>query len=276
MTYNQKNAIINKNNMLQELFTQLGLSKNEAIIYEYLLKKGESSALDIEKNTPLKKGVVYAALNNLDAKGLISEKMLAPKNPNVRNKKKIAYFNPEHPEKLKDFLGEQESKLQKSKKDLEANLSDIISSFNLVSGKPGIQFFEGMDGIKKVLEDSLNSKTTIRTYADIEAIVKYIDKINQQYVKKRDELGIKKRAIIIDSPFARKYLKNYHEQTTDIKFIDHKLFPFQSVMQIYDGKISYITLSEKSMIGVIIQDPAIYQMNRSIFEYTWTTAKKLS
>jgi hypothetical protein len=58
-----------------------------------------------------------------------------------------------------------------------------------------------------------------------------------------------------------------------MKFIDHRLYPFNSVMQIYEGKVSYITLSDKGMIGVIIQDSNIYQMHKSIFEYVWSGAK---
>lgn len=260
--------------MYQDLFIQAGLSQNEAIVYEYLLKNGESSALDVYKNTPLKKGVSYNALNELTEKALISQKMLKPKNPNVRNKKKITYYSPNHPQKLQDYINIKDNLIHKAQIELKANMSDLEDKFNLVSGKPGIQYFEGLKGIKNVLEDSLTAKTTIRTFADIEAIVKYINKINQEYVKKRDKLGIKKKAIIIDSPFARKYLKDYYKEITDIRFIDHKLYPFESVMQIYDNKISYITLSEKSMIGVIIHDPAIYQMNKSIFNNAWKNAQK--
>jgi hypothetical protein len=58
-----------------------------------------------------------------------------------------------------------------------------------------------------------------------------------------------------------------------MKFIDHKLYPFNSVMQIYDGKISYITLSKTSKIGVIIEDKNIYQMHKSLFEYIWSKAE---
>jgi len=68
-------------------------------------------------------------------------------------------------------------------------------------------------------------------------------------------------------------MKDYHRDTTDTRFIDGKLYSFHAVMQIYDSKISYITLSDKSIIGVIIADQTIYQMHKSIFEYTWSTAK---
>ncbi|MEK9135166.1 MAG: helix-turn-helix domain-containing protein [Patescibacteria group bacterium] len=249
--------------MYKDLFIQCGLNSNEAVVYEYLIKNGESPASDIIKKTPLKRGVVYNTLSDLAKKGLINE----------TKKKKIAYFSPEHPEKLIDYLNSQGGNIQKAQKNLGANIPDITSQFRLVSGKPGVKFFEGIAGIKKVLEDSLTSKTPIDTYADVEAIVKYIDKINREYVRQRDKLGIKKRAIILDSAFSRNYLKDYHRETTDMRFISRNLYPFNSIMQIYDNKISYITLSDKSMIGVIIEDKNIYQMHKSIFQYTWDNAK---
>lgn len=248
--------------MYKDIFTQIGLSANEAIVYEYLLKNGESPAGVIIKKTPLKRGVVYNTLADLIKKELVLEKA----------KDKIAFFSPNHPDILREFIDGQEAQIKKAKKTLEVNLPPIISSFNLVSGRPGVRYFEGIDGIKKVLADSLTASGTICAYSDIEAIVKYIDDINKDYVAKRDKLGIAKKGIVIDSPFAREYLKNYHLQTTYTRFIDYKLYPFNSVMQIYDGKISYITLSDVSKIGVIIEDQNIFQLHKSIHEYMWERA----
>ena len=173
--------------MYQDIFHQLGLSSNEAQIYEYLLKHGKSQAGEIIKNTPLKRGLVYNILADLSQKGLISEE----------KKAKIANFSPNHPEKLREYLNLQENKLIKAKNSLDAHISSITSQFNLISGKPGVRYFEGDAGIKKVLEDSLMSKEAIYTYADIESIVKHVNKINQAYVKKRDALGIKKRLSLL-------------------------------------------------------------------------------
>jgi len=254
--------------MYNNILTQLGLSPSESIVYECLLKNGQSTAGEIIKKTPLKRGVAYNILNDLIKKNLVSEKKIKI----GKGKEKVAHFTPNHPEKLREYLEGEKSKFTKIENTLDANLPSLISDFNLVSGKPGVRFFEGIEGIKKVLEDSLSAKDIVYSYTDIEAIVKYADKINKEYVQKRDALGIKKRGIVIDSPFARKYLKNYHQQTTDTKFIDHELFPFHTVMQIYDGKISYLTLSETSKIAVIIEDKNIYQMHKSLFEFTWSKA----
>lgn len=252
--------------MYKDIFTQLGLSPNEATVYECLLKNGQSTVGEIIKKTPLKRGVAYNILSDLIKKDLVSEKKIKVGG----GKEKVAHFIPNHPEKLRDYLENKKGQFQKIENTLNANLPSLVSDFNLISGKPGVRFFEGIEGVKKVLEDSLVAKELIYSYADLEAVVKHIDKINKDYVKKRDELGIRKRVIFIDSPFTRSYLKNYHRETTFMKFIDHKLYSFNSVMQIYDGKISYITLSKKSKIGVIIEDKNIYQMHKSLFEYAWS------
>ncbi len=259
----------------KDIFTQLGLSENEAIVFEFLLNTGETTAGEIIKTTPLKRGVVYNALADLIDKSLINKINKVPRDAKSKQVKKIAYFSPNHPQKLKEYLETQEKTLQKAKNTLEANLPALVSAFNLVSGKPGVKYFEGIEGIKKVLEDTLTSRETIMAYSDIVAIYKYISGINREYVRKREKLKIKKRGIIIDSPKARKILKNYHPTITENKFIDSKLFPFNSIMQIYDGKVAYITLSDKNMIGVIIEDKNIYQMHKSIFEHTWKHAKTL-
>lgn len=248
--------------MYEDVFISLGLNEAEAEIYDLLVQKGEKTVKGLTKLTDISRTNIYNVLDSLEEKGLIEQ---------IKKQKKT-YFQPLHPNKLESLLADEEKELKKAKLELSANLPAIVSDYNLAVGKPGVRFYEGLDGIKKVLEDSLTSKEEILTYADIESIVKYIDDINKAYVKKRDKLGIKKRAILLDTPFARKYLKDYYKKVTDIKLIKYDAPPFQTVMQIYDNKISYITLTEKNMIGVIVEDENIYKMHKYIFEYLWKTA----
>lgn len=249
--------------MYKDIFTQIGLTQNEAIIYEYLIKNGETAAGKIIKNTPLKRGVVYYVLNDLVKKELINE----------RKKEKIAYFMPVHPQKLEEIAEDKEKEFKKAKNALESNLPSMVSDFNLHSGKPGVRIFEGRVGLVKTLNDSLNSKTEILTYADIEGMEKYLNRDNDKYVIKRKELGIKKRGIVADTFYAREYLKDYDKTVTEIRFIDGKKFPLFLEMEIYDNKISFMTFSEKKLIGVIIENEEIYKTQKSIFEMVWQNAK---
>jgi len=264
----------------KDIFTSLGLSANESIVYEFLLKNGEVTAGEIIKKTPLKRGVVYNALGDLAKKDLISEKKLVPKGR--RGVKKISYFSPNHPEKLREYLIEQENKIKKAKHTLEANIPSIISDFNLVSGKPGIRFFEGVEGVKKVIEDTLinNTKKELATFSDVASYIKYLRNWNTNYyAPKRKEAKIFERVIIPDSSPAVEYMRDYIkdpklDKLTEILFIDHKLYPFETEINIYENKVSFVTFSEKSHIGVIIENKEIHNSLLSSFNLIWNTLKK--
>ncbi|MDD4611197.1 MAG: hypothetical protein PHU73_04590, partial [Patescibacteria group bacterium] len=68
-------------------------------------------------------------------------------------------------------------------------------------------------------------------------------------------------------------LKNYHAGITEFKFIDHNLYPVGSIVEIYDGKVAYISLSDKGIVSMIITDKNIYQFNKSLFNFTWERAQ---
>jgi len=251
--------------MYKDILIQANLSSNEAVVYEYLLKNGESPAGTIIKKTPLKRGVIYNALDELINKGLAAKKV----------KNKIALFSPSHPEKLREYLEQHEAEILKAKNSLEANLPALVSDFNLVSGKPGVRIYEGRAGLIKVLFDSLTSKTEILTYAEIEGMEKYLGRANDKYVLERKKLNIKKRGIVADTSYAREYLKNYDRSVTDIRLIDGRKYPMSLEMEIYDNKVSFMTFSEKKLIGVIIENEEIYRTQKSIFEIAWAAAKPL-
>ncbi|MEK7493810.1 MAG: helix-turn-helix domain-containing protein [Patescibacteria group bacterium] len=247
--------------MYDQFLVQAGITSDQAVIYEVLLKNGPLPAGEISKKTPLKRGLIYKVLDQLAEMGLVTKNDISGK---------ATQFEPAHPIKLKELAEKREKEAKQAQSVLDGGLGQLISDFNLISGKPGVQFFEGLDGIKKTLEDSLTSKTEILSYADIEGIVKNIDAINSAYVRRREKLGLKKRGVILDTPFARKYLSDYHKEITQTRLIqcsDAK--PFRSVMQIYDNKVSYITLVPGKMIGVIIEDQYLYEMHVYLFEHLW-------
>lgn len=251
--------------MHKELLIELGLSQNEAIIYEYLLANGESLAGNIIKKTPLKRGVVYNALTDLVKKGLIKQS----------KKGKILSFSPNHPDKLREYIENREREVKKAEISLESQMPMLLSSFNLVSSQPGVRIYEGKDGLAKTLNDSLSSRTEILTYADIEGMEKYMGRANDKYLARRKELKIYKRGILADTPYSREYMKNYDEEVTKIKFIDGKKYPMYLEMEIYDNKVSFMTFSDKKLIGAIIENEEIYKTQKSIFEIIWDNTEEI-
>ena len=254
--------------MYTKQLTGIGLTPHQASVYQTLLASGGMKASKLSSKTGIARGVLYKTLDELMEIGLVSR---------IDPEGEVSQYFAKHPSNLEKRIAQEETRVREMKTALGGILPMMISDFNLMSGKPGVRFFEGREGIEKVLEDSLRIKEeTIYTYADIESVVKNIKTINENYVKKRDSLGIKKKALILDTEFAREYMRTYHTKVTDtrlIKTADAK--PFQSVMEIYGGKVSYITFEKDRMIGVIIEDSAIYDMHRYIFESMWEEAERV-
>lgn len=239
----------------------LGLEPSAIETYQALVSLGRSQAGTLMEKTGLSRQGIYDALMILMAKELVE----------YQKEGRNAWYTPVHPNKLYGLVEEQKQLTALKLREAEEGIRLLTAGFNLTAHKPGVRYFEGKEGVLEALQDSLTSHESIYTYADIEAIVEYIDAENKRYVVERDAKKIAKKAIIADTPFARNYLKEYHKETTDIRLIGSTIKPFGNVMQIYDNKISYITLTDKSLNAIIIQDPQIYQMHRMFFEYVWGT-----
>lgn len=252
--------------MYEQLLEQIGLNQSEIEVYKALLAGGEMSGSQISLKTSLSRTNCYNILASLARQNLIEEIKKGSK----------TYYRLAHPVKLKDLIESRSKQLLITTSALDSQLPQIISDFNLAVGKPGIRFFEGKEGIKQVAFDSLSAKTEILTYLDSEAVDKYISKINAEYVKKREKLHLSKKILVSGSDYNRKHFSQLSLERikiTNIRYLDFSMPDFNAVMQIYDNKISYITLKPEKMIGIIIEDEQIARMHRSLFEYNWTTAK---
>src|SRR3989344_5294839 len=243
----------------QQSLTQAGLEKNQALVYEALVKNGALPASSAARVAGLGRPLTYNVLNELATLGLV-EKLDEPR--------KVARFAPEHPLKLKEVIEKRLEAAQGARTALDGILGKLTSDFNLQSGKPGGRFFEGRDGIRECINDALTSKTEIYSYVDIAAIEKQIPDISRDFAKQRQKLGLKKKNVGIDTPENRAEIEGYYPDVSEERLIPWPTQKFGTVMQIYDGKISYFTIGEQK-VGVIVADPHIYEMHRSLFEFTW-------
>lgn len=248
--------------MYENIFEKAGLSLNEAKIYEILLKIGQNKAGLIARESGLKRGLAYKTLEDLAKKGIV-QKMEEPG--------KVATFKAEHPGVLRDLINKKDEEIRATKDSIDQLLPHLISAFNLAIGRPGVRFFEGIEGVRRVWWDTLSSDVTeIRTYGDMEFLVKNFDELNKEYLKERLHKKIKKIAITGDSEFVRKTLKEYDAEYTQTRVIKNAPPDFSStIIQIYNNKISFTTLSSGLKIGIIIEDPLIFQMQKNLFDWIW-------
>ena len=130
----------------------MGLSSKEAQIYQIMLEIGTVPAQTIVKETQMPRGTVYEILEQLKQKRLIDS---------FQNEKNITIFRAKHPFALKEFVENKKEIISQTETKLNSILTDFINLYSQSQNKPGVKFYEGKEGIKKVLWDSLKSKTEI-------------------------------------------------------------------------------------------------------------------
>lgn len=245
--------------MFLPLLQNIWLNENESKVYLACLELGNIHAWRIIKHVWLARATVYDALERLIKKWLI----------NKIAKRGTTIFSPEDPEGLEYLLDIQSKNLKNIKKNLDSILPQLKKLKNPHMRLPSVRIYEGTEGIRTVLNDSLTTKEIIYTYVNVDDMEKYIKEINNEYLEKRRKNNIRKKWLVVDTLFARELLKRYDKTVTEARFLSKSTTQFHIEMNIYDGKVSYLTYRDKNPIGIIVEDEDIYQVHRSTFELVW-------
>lgn len=239
--------------MLKNDLLYFNLDQKEVQVYLTLLELGDTSVLNIAHKSGLKRTTVYHLLESLKKRGLVGI--------TIKHKKK-KYFA-QDPKKLETELEEKQIKLKKI-------MPELLSLANFIDKKPKIQYFEGVDGIKSILEDELISSQNemigwcTEGYKEVLGEEYFID----YFTPKRIEKKIHFRYI---SPITKHYTmlqERSVENLWKIKMINFSEFTLETDIVLYGkSKISLISYNEK--IGLIVESVAIFNTLKAIFESQW-------
>lgn len=122
--------------MESHIYESLGLSPNEAKIYESLVEIGESGMSDIAVAAKIHRRNAYDAIKRLVDKGLVFEIFSSGEN----------LYNAADPDKLTELLGERQLELQKI-------LPDLKKKFGKRLAPEEAYIYRGHEGLKNVWHD---------------------------------------------------------------------------------------------------------------------------
>jgi sugar-specific transcriptional regulator TrmB len=178
----------------------LGLDETEIKVYLAMLRLGPSGVSEISKAADIKRTLGYHVLGKLGVYGLVDQ---------VISKKNKQVFSARHPRQLVQFAERKERAWGRRAQSVESILPDLLSMYK-VGEKPDIRYQEGVQGVITLFEESLESKSDILSIFDIEswqnsdfwewALV---------YFKERNKRKITERLLMLDTPAARKWIKDY-------------------------------------------------------------------
>ena len=246
---------------IKSILRELWLEEKEVNIYFACLKFWTTVSSNIWKILEIPKSTARYWLESLVKKQMMIK----------TQKWNTTIFTPEHPEKLKNLLIIEKNKIENKENKLNRIMWDLVWLYNPYTKIPKVTFYEGIDWIKKVLDDSLTSREIIDWYVNMDDVVDTVSDINLKYVQNRIKLKVKKRSIYANSKKTKEYMKKMYKSDSlnEIKFIDSNEYELYIYFAIYDEKISYITYKNNNYIWVIIQNEDIYHFHKNIFKFMW-------
>lgn len=120
--------------MLIETLEKLGLTPNEAKIYNTLLEIQKGSIGDISKYAGIHRRNIYDAIQRLLSKGLAYQVL----------PEKILTYAPVHPDKLTELLNEKV-------KELETALPGLVKKFETINASQSVYVYKGVGGLKNYI-----------------------------------------------------------------------------------------------------------------------------
>lgn len=247
--------------MTTKLLEQIGLSPEEAKIYECLITMGALPARKIAIETAINRSLIYKIIKTLMAKGLVIES---------EGKRSVSTFTALHPSKLHALVKEKEDALKLADQSFHEAVSSLGAQFNLVCGKPSVHFYEGVDGVKYLYKDVLRVGKDIRLIrTPLDNNHPELDKLVVEQIKKQVERGIHTKAIVpMDLEHDDFILKRDQENLVVRKRVERKEMNIPAQVVIYGNKVA-MTSYKDCLITTIIEDIGIRETFEIIFERLW-------
>lgn len=240
----------------EKILIEAGLSEEQALVYGYLLDRGPQKAGALSSWLGIKRGLTYKVLEQLETMNLVEKK---------GGSGTVASFTPLHPSHLLDMIEARAKSILLTKETLTYSLGSLASKYNLLSGKPNVQFYEGHKAVEKITQDYPKQEKEIRQWIDISTALSFIEKETLGYLNKRVQMGISKRMMVSNTQKNKEYIEK-GSALTEFRLVKSSL---PSAIQVYDNTLAILTLSSEKKIGLIIEDEAIAQTIKSLFDEMW-------
>ncbi len=232
-----------------------GFSEKEAKVYLTVLELWTSIASTIARRAELNRVTTYTILEDLKRDGIANETA----------KEGVKYYSVISPDIL---LKQIEQKYESFKE----KVPEMLALAEKFGSKPKIQFFEGLEGIKKMYGDLLTSTTEpISAFLGLESIsLKLHEHLEKEFLPQRVKLGIKAR-VISHAGEKNKIYKSMDKKTLrETRMVKDVDFILHHEINIYgDNRVAIAMFNNEEMSAIIIHSKKFHDTLLSIFNFIW-------
>jgi sugar-specific transcriptional regulator TrmB len=241
---------------IDQILVQIGLNETEAKFYLAALELGQAPVREIALKAGISRTNAYDVFARLLEHGLVAE--------GGGGSRRMMLVEAEPPDQLVELLDVRRRRL-------DALLPELRSLHNRSAGKPRVRFYQGHEGIKLVLDDTLTVRDKkllgILSMRDLFEVPgrTWMDDL----VRRRIRAGVHLR--VIRSPV--KDIRNVWPQSApdlrEVRFASRD-FVFAMTSYIYDDKVALIS-SRRENFAMTIESEELATMQRNLFEALWAS-----
>lgn len=241
---------------IDQILVQIGLQETEAKFYLAALELGQASVRDIAAKAGISRTNAYDVFSRLLEQQLVTQVAGASN--------RIMLVAAEPPVQLTELLDARRRKL-------DLLLPELRSLHNGASGKPRVRYYQGAEGIKHVLDDTLAARDkhllgilSMRDLFEVPGRAWMND-----FVRRRIDAGVFLR--VIRSP-VKDIAKVWPQSATDLREVRFASadFVFTMTSYIFDNKVAIIS-SRRENFAMTIESDEFAMMQRNLFEVLWTS-----
>lgn len=235
---------------------RVGLSDREQQVYLALLEIGTGSVLEIAKKAGVERTGVYGVLRKLIEIGLVAEAVVG--------KKRV--FIAQDPKRLVDYARETAQAMTDS-------LPELQSLWNATDLKPRIRYFEGVEGMRTVLEDVLTSSDKeLRAIVSAEDLFRSVgERWFEDYTKRRIRAGFSLRVVRSRQKDLGERWPTSEKDRRVLRYAPEPMV-FSMTMYVYSNKVILLS-TRRENFGMIIESDEFAEHQRQLFEALWVVSK---
>jgi sugar-specific transcriptional regulator TrmB len=246
---------------------QLGCSATEAVIYLHSLQSGPSSVQDIARSVRLNRVTVHSAVEQLLHKGFLFES----------RKGKRRLIAAETPDILSRILRKKEQELQLLQPGVDIAQVLLSSVRRADQSVPTVKFYEGVDGLKRMLEETLVAKGEVLVFTYVDLFSQLLQPAYlEKYYKRRAAKGISTRLIFPLEAFGKRVSTYASKYKMQVRFLPAGV-QWKSGIFSWNDTIAIQSFTEGKVTCTIIENEDIAHFYRTIiYPLCWEQARPLA
>lgn len=243
---------------IDQVLMDIGLHETEVRFYLAALELGHAPMRDIARKAGISRTNAYDVFSRLLAQRLVNEI------PHANERSMLIMA--EAPERVLEIVEERRRKL-------DAVMPELRSLHNRAPAKPKVRYYQGIDGIKAVLDETVTCRSKmllgILSMSDLYEVPgrEWMD----DNVRRRIEAGVRLRVVRSATKDVHPY---WSDNPADLRILRYAPddFSFSMTTYIYDDTVALIS-SRKENFAMTIESAEFAAMQTGLFETLWAVAR---